>query len=697
MKKFLSFVLLVVLALSFTACDKEANSNENQEPQSSQGGGNGGDEIPEIQSIDMPSSLAMDIDWEGQMLPVTISPENATSADLEAQVEDPSIVSATKSGDGFLIKPLKVGSTKVKVRATRGGAASKFCSVTVNEKGITQAVEITKCELLSSDSADKREIQDYADSYREAYFKVKLTPSTAKLSEDMVWSPSNTEWVESMTVDTKNYGGGIYGFKVKVRKNTGNLSSRVGSMSINFVPKKGSGKLSVPITVRGHIYKVSFVILSSTTNKCIENGEVFLNGGEYITLTPTIDKTGTLLASDGLQFNVSGSYGLSVDSYYKLTLSSSPSSYSGNSGVNLVCSDKTGALSPVNIKVHTYAVPTGISISKVSDGKATYLKGDEMTFNVSVFPSTARQKWNVGSGSFDVVSQSSSQLKIKWTASGKVDPYQVKVSTLDGKYSKSVDVVVCTYKASDAKIGDYVVYNTSTKKFRLVDGGVRATIGSSTTYSGDLNGPGSLGSTEKVVGIVFTTVSSSNVSSLKSKYNVTLQGFSNSSEHVCIVSTTDADSWVWSSDSDSKDNIDGTWKGSEMNGKYGSSPCQVPNSSYIVSVYEASKGWNDYNNIRGASHRVKAVYAANDYKTPCDLSGAATTGWLLPMFTYDAQEKKILNERLVKISGAQTLTGPYWTSCYYDASTAYYQDIANNYHEKGKKNSEKKGRPVLYL
>ena len=65
--------------------------------------------------------------------------------------------------------------------------------------------------------------------------------------------------------------------------------------------------------------------------------------------------------------------------------------------------------------------------------------------------------------------------------------------------------------------------------------------------------------------------------------------------------------------------------------------------------------------------------------------------------TYDAQEKKILNERLVKISGAQTLTGPYWTSCYYDASTAYYQDIANNYHEKGKKNSEKKGRPVLYL
>lgn len=696
MKKFLSFVL-VVLAFSFTACDKERGSEDAQGNPSGQSEGNG-DEFPEIQTIDMPSSLAMDIDWEGQMLPVTISPENATSADLEAQVEDESIVSATKSGDGFLIKPLKVGSTKVKVRATRGGAASKFCSVTVNEKGITQAVEITKCELLSSDSADKRVIQDYVDSYREAYFKVKLTPSTAKLSEDMVWSPSNTEWVESMAVDTKNYGNGVYGFKVKVRKNTGNLSSRVGSMNINFVPKKGSGKLSVPINVRGHIYKVSFVALSATSSKYIENGEVFLNGGEYITLTPTIDKTGTLLDSDDLQFNVSSSYGLSIDSKYKLSLSSSPSSYSGNSGVNLVCSDKTGALSPVNIKVHTYAVPTGISISKVSDGKATYLKGDEMTFNVSVSPSSARQKWNVVSGLFDVVSHSSSQLKIKWTANGRVDPYQVKVSTLDGKYSKSVDVVVCTYKASDAKIGDYVIYNTSTKKFRLVDGGVRATIGgSSTKYSGDLNGPGSLGSTEKVVGIVFTTVSSSDLSNLKSKYSVSLQGFTNSSEHVCIVSTTDAASWVWSSDSDSKDNIDGIWKGSEMNGKYGTSPCRVPNTSYVVSVYEASKGWNEYNDIRGTSHRVKAVYAANDYKTPCDLSGAATTGWLLPMFIYDGQEKMIINERLVKISGAQKLDGSYWTACYYDASNAYYQDIANSYYEKGKKNSEKKGRPVLYL
>ena len=703
MKKLLS-LLFVFLTVVIASCDKEKKDDD-----SLSGGDEGG--VPEISAItiDPATSIEMDVDWtNGVLISVSIEPSGASMDDVIAEVADESVVGIAKEVSGFRLTPKKEGTTKVTVKATRGPASPKTCNVTVNPSGMTNVVAVTKCELLSSDELDKRTLQDY--SQLNGTFKVKLTPSNAKLWDDMTWSVDKPDWVESIGPQKgMNYGDGKYGFYVILKKNSSNATGKTGTMYVTLTPKKGSGSLKVPVTVCGHIYKVEFPVLSSSNSK-VENGEVYLNGGESLTITPTISKTGNLLSTDGLEFTTpSTRYGISVSSDYKtLSVKESPDSWAP-SGVILTCKDKSGAFSTEAMKVHTYAKPAGIKISKVSDGKTSYVKGDLVKFNVEVSPSTARQKWTSSSNSaWEVTAMTSSQLTIKILGGGRVDQHKVYVnSTSNTTLTDYAYIYIDEYTSTDIKIGDYVVYNSSTKKFRLADGGVRAySSGTWRTSSGNqtLNAAPSVSGSEKIVGIVTNKCSDSDASSLGTSY-CKLQGFSNVSGHARMVSMTDAPSYKWS---------DGTWEKVDFNekwalGSYGSSPDYVPNNSTAVSTYCATKGWISFNALVSATPRIKAVYSITDssegynktYPLPeGTTSTSGTTTWLLPVGYFDKTETALLNEALVKAGGTK-LSGQYWTACYSssssDKSKAYYLDISQGYYYLGSRTTSYKNRPVCYL
>ncbi len=714
MKKVLS-MLCVLLAFTLVGCDKENDVNGSDQPSGGESSGEGeGGAAAEISEISADASVEMDVDWtNGVIINVTIAPANASMADVAAEVADESIVSIEKEGNGFRVKPKKVGSTTVKIKATRGAASSKTCSVKVNEKGMTTVVEVTKCELVSGDSMDKRTLQDFAQL--NGSFKVKLTPSNAKLADDMTWS-ADTDWVESMGVQGTNYGSGTYGFEIKLKKNSSHLSNRTGTMNITFKSKKGNASLKVPITVCGHIYKVEFPVLSQTSNDKIENGEVYLNGGESLTITPTISKTGNLLSTDGLEFTTpSSSYGISVSSSYSLSVASSPTSWAPN-GVILTCKDKSGAFSTSAMKVHTYAKPTGIEISVASgSSKSSYVKGDKIDFNVKVSPSAARQLWetSLAGGVFSLKSKAASSFTVEVTSNGDYDKKSVSAyAKANSSIKGSVELTIDSYKDSDAKIGDYVIQSGSSS-FRIADGGIRFL--SDKGVRGTVNSP-SLISGEQVIGIVFKTLSDSEVNTLKSTYGVQLMAFSNNSSHVGMISITDAGSYRWCDENDTHDNIKGTWSES-MNGAWGTPPgdsylrSTVPNA-LAYDVYRCHCGWRAFNTYRGVSHKAKAIYPSESYgATTSDYtsktfpvpigsgSKLGTTGWLLPTGYLLSFQTTQLNSRLAKVSGAQQLTGSYWTACYStsDKSKAFLMDLSGNTQVTAAKSSNQKSRPVCYL
>ena len=721
MKKVLS-MLCVLLAFTLVGCDKENDVNGNDQPSGGESSGEGeGGAAAEISEISADASVEMDVDWtNGVIINVTIAPANASMADVAAEVADESIVSVEKEGNGFRVKPKKVGSTTVKIKATRGAASSKTCSVKVNEKGMTTVVEVTKCELVSGDSMDKRTLQDFAQL--NGSFKVKLTPSNAKLADDMTWS-ADKDWVESMGVQGTNYGSGTYGFEIKLKKNASHLSNRTGTMNITFKSKKGNASLKVPITVCGHIYKVEFPVLTSSNSK-VENGEVYLNGGESLTITPTISKTGNLLSTDGLEFTTpSSSYGISVSSSYSLSVASSPTSWAPN-GVILTCKDKSGAFSTSAMKFHTYAKPMGITIKKAEGEKFYYINGDKVTFVVSISPASARQIWtSTANSAWDVTSETNYTDKLVIQLKGfpgRVDPHSVYVTC---KYTNSsnvqpsdhADIYVDEYKSDDVKIGDYVVYNSSTKRFRQMDGGIRALSSSGgTSYrtskgkEAALNNPGNLGTNEKIVGIVTDACPDTDAKSVADNYDCTLQGFYNIGyKHARMVSLTDGDANRWSDANYSGTDFNNWWNGtsgSQMKGLWGTPPNRVPNCNTPSDEYRFTMGWIEFNKrMSSATPRVKAVYSVENYNTTCPLpapttaSAGGTTQWLLPAKSFNTRSIKILNEAITYAKGT-TLSGEYWTPCYETSNNySYYLNISSGTYSTAARSNSKKTRPVCWL
>lgn len=535
MKKFLSFVL-VVLAFSFTACDKERGSEDAQGNPSGQPSGgdqpSGGSTVEASIDVAFTEIELSDLTAEGKsesaLIPVSISPVEAGISDVEVSSSDKDVHAELREQDGG--------------------------------------------------------------------FKLLIS------------IPSNPE----------------------------HKPTNVRTATVTLKPKKGpAASVKVSVGIRGHVTGLTL----TPASQFLENGEVHFTVGEKVALTPALTKTGELKAGgDKIIYNCPNGLTVTDNKLYCLN-SASPTG--GSASVTLKA--KCGLSPEVELKIHTYAVPTGFEIDPhlpANLGGNYFQKGSSYIVSVKVLPSTARQYVNAAcSVSQDYLvfstTQTSTLTKLDIQAKRSTQN-QEKFTFTAGTYTQTWYFAINDYLAGDVKIGDYV-YRTSTGGVRRSDGGLRASgtdangkfwVRQSSVNSNQQSG-------ETLLGIVFDTGLTFD---LPSNMKAGVKGDDGVTKHVGVLALQDAN-----------------------NSKTCNWGSAFSNWGSFVPSYQSSNTYLIY----------KAVYAKGNYsvtfnqyldafKNTKPLPTTGTTPWMLPSyidFQFMSQYGKVLNH-----NGA-AFSGYYWTAC----------------------------------
>ena len=655
MRRSINFILALALV---AACGKETPAPQGNEPS----GGNGGSSPSEIESISIPATLEMDVDWaDGVPLTVTLSPKDASQDDVAAKVEDESVVSVEKSASGFLVKPKKVGTTKVSVRALKGGASTQTCQVKVNEKGITQATEIESISL----SQTAVELADLTESgsAEVALIPLTLSPPNATVN-DLRISCSDSK------VTAELVAGDPVAIRVSIPSNTGHTPTDVRTAKVTVSPRRGGASAGVlSVKVCGHVYGLSL----TAPFQYLESGEIHFTYGEKVKLTPNLTKTGTL-KSGADKVNYVCPSGITVTDNELYCLSSSNLTGASKS-VSLTA--QCGLSPTVKLQVHTYATPTDIEINSnlPAELENTYQKGGQYIMNIKVKPETARQRVEVScSASQDIIvftpSYLSTQTKLDITAKG-VTQNQAYFTLKAGTLTKEWRFHVNEFLPGDIKIGDYV-YRTSSGGVRRSDGGLRA---SGTNWIRQDYVKSNTQSGETLIGIIFDTspvcmsdIPSDMKAGIKDGYGVT--------KHVGVLALEDG----------------------RISGQYFCNwGDKITSWGTYVPDYTMS---NTYKNYTVLSSKGSSV-TFNQYLTSFESlvkRPNGSTPWMLPCyidFQFMGQYGKVLNN-----NGAGFI-GQYWTSSINKASPDYVgaASWANNACSVSliHRNGSSKVRPVFFL
>ena len=655
MRRSINFILALVLA---AACGKETPAPQGNEPS----GGNGGSSPSEIESISIPATLEMDVDWaDGVPLTVTLSPEGASQDDVAAKVEDESVVSVEKSASGFLVKPKKVGTTKVSVRALKGGASTQTCQVKVNEKGITQATEIESISL----SQTAVELADLTESgsAEVALIPLTLSPPNATVN-DLRISCSDSK------VTAELVAGDPVAIRVSIPSNTGHTPTDVRTAKVTVSPRRGGASAGVlSVKVCGHVYGLSL----TAPFQYLESGEIHFTYGEKVKLTPNLTKTGTL-KSGADKVNYVCPSGITVTDNELYCLSSSNLTGASKS-VSLTA--QCGLSPTVKLQVHTYATPTDIEINSnlPAELENTYQKGGQYIMNIKVKPETARQRVEVScSASQDIIvftpSYLSTQTKLDITAKG-VTQNQAYFTLKAGTLTKEWRFHVNEFLPGDIKIGDYV-YRTSSGGVRRSDGGLRA---SGTNWIRQDYVKSNTQSGETLIGIIFDT-SPVCMSDIPSDMKAGIKDGNGVTRHVGVLALEDG----------------------RISGQYFCNwGDKITSWGTYVPDYTMS---NTYKNYTVLSSKGSSV-TFNQYLTSFESlvkRPNGSTPWMLPCyidFQFMGQYGKVLNN-----NGAGFI-GQYWTSSINKASPDYVgaASWANNACSVSliHRNGSSKVRPVFFL
>ena len=655
MRRSINFILALVLV---AACGKETPAPQGGEPS----GGNGGSSPSEIESISIPATLEMDVDWaDGVPLTVTLSPEGASQDDVAAKVEDESVVSVEKSASGFLVKPKKVGTTKVSVRALKGGASTQTCQVQVNEKGITQATEIESISL----SQTAVELADLTESgsAEVALIPLTLSPPNATVN-DLRISCSDSK------VTAELVAGDPVAIRVSIPSNTGHTPTDVRTAKVTVSPRRGGASAGVlSVKVCGHVYGLSL----TAPFQYLESGEIHFTYGEKVKLTPNLTKTGTL-KSGADKVNYVCPSGITVTDNELYCLSSSNLTGASKS-VSLTA--QCGLSPTVKLQVHTYATPTDIEINSnlPAELENTYQKGGQYIMNIKVKPETARQRVEVScSASQDIIvftpSYLSTQTKLDITAKG-VTQNQAYFTLKAGTLTKEWRFHVNEFLPGDIKIGDYV-YRTSSGGVRRSDGGLRA---SGTNWIRQDYVKSNTQSGETLIGIIFDT-SPVCMSDIPSDMKAGIKDGNGVTRHVGVLALEDG----------------------RISGQYFCNwGDKITSWGTYVPDYTMS---NTYKNYTVLSSKGSSV-TFNQYLTSFESlvkRPNGSTPWMLPCyidFQFMGQYGKVLNN-----NGAGFI-GQYWTSSINKASPDYVgaASWANNACSVSliHRNGSSKVRPVFFL
>lgn len=688
MNKLFAGAIPAIAAIALlVSCGKDEPSNNHAE----------GNEDKAVTSITLRSStMDMDLSWtEGRVLDgIVCNPEDTPLSSLRCRSSDESVVTVKKDPYGFRVFPHKIGEATLTI-VPSDGPASATCTVRVNEDGLSDAPEISSIELETTDGNSV--VSDYNN--RTAVFTAKFTPAGISTKDIVIYSdrPDLIEKISYIGIDNKDgtYGAidvdgkGVLMVGITVKRNTAHAKTETGIVNVYVKPRKGPAKTQIfKLDVRGHIYKLEFPALATDSDN-IKGGEVYLSRGESVKLEPKIYTTGELMDSDGLYWTSLDAAGLQVSEDFVMTFPDGSSGMVYNNGISVYCGDNNNSMpNRLGVKVHTFDKPSGINFSGI-DASKTYYAGDKVSFTAAVSPSTARQDVKVlASGSpYVTLTQGEGSAANKFTAEfvrGSSKDVSIRINPVGTTLGSSLQLKVYDYHSTDLKPGDYVYHNPDNSAFWTSDGGLRV------HGHGEVLDNPVTPDKSRLVGVVY------DMDVKADAFPVRLCGLANGG-HCAFVAIKDAGKQIWSSDSDG--DIASVWSKQG----YGTAPNDVPGSA--SQVYNWNIGWLKYNDYRGASHRVKAMYPLKDYELLSPISTAilitqGSSGWLL-MGRKDADailgDISIIQERM-RLAGGDLITDA-WTCQYLtnENKYSYGLSVKDGKCVKKRRNVEYSVRPIAYL
>lgn len=643
--KYLGVLVLAAMALAGSlSCSKEKNPS---------GSNPSGTDKVEIQSIEMPSSMSMDVDWDPVTLVVGLTPSNASLDDVEAKVKDGSVISLERVQTGFRISPRKVGQTTVTVRALSGPAASKTCTVVVTEAGMSGTVEVSSIKLGENDI----QLADLAPNGEAEYalIPLALSPSNVTVADLQCSSDDGSVHAELVPGDPA-------ALMVTIPSNTSHAATSVRTAKVRVRAKNGPASDAVlSVSIRGHVYGLEL----GASAEHMENGEIHFTENEAVTLKPEIAATGALKnGADKIQYTYPAS-DISIDGNVLRYVKSGKITGAKDF---LSLKAECGCAPAADMKVHTYTVPSDISFDDHMDEGAAFKVGGSYILSVKVLPENARQKLTYSqSGTAMAITdfvEVSTGAKLDLRAENSTKDQQ-SITFKAANLSRTWYYVIDDYAAGDVKPGDFVYYSPSAG-FTRSDGGLRAI-----SYTGGWKRmtKNSVAPTSytSLIGVVYEAgadaeagISDIKLCGLKDGYGKAV--------HAKVLSLKDSgNKWVYST---SAPQFDSKWDKS----KYGPAPVGQNNSN----SYNLFRGLQAYNAAVGASYRVKAIYSTETYNSeehPVKIgtsSVAGSTGWLVPSYVeavFILDRKDIWSNAFSIIKGSAGASyvddydGPYWTSC----------------------------------
>ena len=608
-------------------------------------------------------------DSEGKVIGVTLEPSSATSQMLKFSGAT-DLVSVSPVDGGIKFVPKKVGTGSVQIQPRKGSAATKSVAVVVLSK------DAYSDYVISNISSSPASVELTDEDEATANVTLTLTPSAAALKDLIIAS-------QDETVATVAKGSGTT--LVVTGKKPGSTNILVRGI------REGSKSIEIPVTVYGHVTSISF-----------NAGERYdLLKGKTESLYYTIEKSGKMKNEPTVSWSATGS----LVSVYggKIT-----GNAAGGDATYSTVTAKAGNCS-ASIKVYVYDTATGVEFDDIVgdfdlDGTSYNLKeGKSCSVTWRILPATAKQEYKsvefVTGSAFDaskcistVKSVSSFKTTITYPANshyGRRATYILTITPSSGSNNKGTRYFYFTeFYSTDLKPGDYVYYDSASKRFNWSDGGLRRLESDfyfNTTAAKKVSGLGTF------IGKVYATTLPSDPewNALASK-----PGFKNKAgKHACVLSsevaldTDNTNYFRWSEDDDDIFSEDEWTDGPHPD-------AQTEYALKFQLVY--------YNNRSGNSHKIKPGYAVVNMDVKTFGTAALThTGWMVP--TKETAEKIVALGHSSSIFKDLTDLGvpyDYWTATQSSKTEAWcfnFSEVQVRAKNPKSESLKPRLRPVLWL
>ena len=615
-----------------------------------------------------PSTLTLEV-GKTSTLTATVTPSNATNKTVTWSSSNTSVATVSSAG---VVTGVAAGSATI-TATTQDGGKKATCAVTVKAASVAvTGVTLNKTSLSLGVG-------------KTSTLTATVVPSNAT-DKSVTWSSSNT------SIATVSSAGVVKGVKagsatITVKTNDGGYTATC-AVSVHKTPTK------VEIKNKEVGYDLRFDLDDEVYHTSVGQNNAIPYTVYYSDGTSDYCLNGTPSVHTGSGVTVSGT---------TMTCTAA-----GKSATIRITADYDASVYD-EMLVQTWEPATSIEL-KDGDGNGDVLEnwvktGTYKYVAAVVSPSTARQKVLVRSQNNDnwsILQQSALRLRLRApTIADNKDNYSefrnnsltLTVTTGAGDLFVSKTYNVTNLDLKEPKPLDWICYNSSTKKFKILDGGMRLYwSGTANVYveTPTLSVP----SGYAVVGVVsknyeFSSPPGTYCSSEYPKVEkIDGKMMSSGVFHGYAIALHNAsEGCIWSTD---HDNVDGNENWISDLGK--STAVDSQNFSYNALGMTVASYY--YNYCRGSSHDIRPVFAIQDYWTRYPLNtyhmsipsidwGADFGSWVVPTESLfwpllagttlsDSQMFTLFNARIASANGTKMVADNlgYWTIQQYNADEA---------------------------